>query len=69
MKKVTYTNLLCYAIERLNDLANAEMERQEKAKAMGASDIVAMLQTKIDEYAETIETVKTMYEIETGRKW
>lgn len=69
MKKVTYTNLLCYTIERLSDLANAESERQEKAKELGATDLVAMLQSKIDEYTETIETVKTMYEIETGRKW
>ena len=69
MKKVTYTNLLCHTIAHLNNEAQAMMEKQEKAKAMGAVDIVASLQAVIDDYVETIETVKTMYEIETGKPY
>ena len=66
MNKVTHTSILCWAIAHLNSEAHKEMEKQEKAKAMGATDIADMLQSKIDDYVETIGTLKTLYYIETG---
>lgn len=69
MKKVTHTNILCWAISHLNSEAQKEMERQEKAKAANATDIANMLQSNIDDIMEKIEVIKTIYEIETGTKF
>ena len=69
MKKVTHTNILCWAISHLNSEARTAIDRHEKAEEMGATEIADMLQREIDDFAATIETLKMMYEIETGKRF